>query len=273
MLTLFTFGHISIYLFGVTIAVGILAGMALALRESKKRGLSDDAVFDVVLWSLVGGMIGARIIYVLVYDPSYYLAHPLELFQINEGGLSIHGGILGGVFAGVWRTNKLKMSVWEVADILAPALILAQAIGRIGCDVFGLPMTKPYFWGVEFNGVWLHPAQVYELTMDYILFAWLWIRKNQTTYHGEVFVNYLIGFSLIRGIVELFRSNPELFNLWSVSHFLNLAGIVVGLCLHVYLKKRYPRKQEQSEKSITMTMMITLLLIIISVSIYYFIRG
>lgn len=274
MVELFSLGHFSIYLFGVTIAVGMLAGILLAGREAKRLGLSEDAVFDVVFYSLLGGIVGARLIYILFYDPSYYFANPLEILRINAGGLSIHGGILGGVLVGIWRVKKHELDLWQLADLLAPALILGQAIGRIGCDVFGLPMTKPYFWGVDINGTLVHPAQVYELTLDYILFAWLWLRRNSARYQGQIFVHYLIGFSVIRSIVELFRSNPEIFGFLSVSHLLSIAGIVAGLLLQQYLKKRYPLEaNKQSAASPLTTILVTILLIVVSVGLYYFIQG
>lgn len=274
MMELFSFGHISIYLFGVTVAVGMLVGILLAVKEAKRLGLPEDAVFDIVLFSLLGGIVGARLIYILVYDPAYYFANPLEVFRINAGGLSIHGGILGGILLGIWCIKKYKLDLWLTADLLAPALIIGQAIGRIGCDVFGLPMNQAYFWGVEVNGILVHPAQAYEFTLDYLLFAWLWLNRNSVRYRGQTFVHYLIGFSVIRSIVELFRSNPEVFGFLSVSHLLSIAGIITGLILQQYLKKCYPREvSKQDPSSAITTISFTILLITVSIGLYYFLQG
>ncbi len=175
---------------------------------------------------------------------------------------------------GVWQVKKYKLELWQIADLLAPALILGQAIGRIGCDVFGIPMAKPYFWGVEVNGTLVHPAQVYELTLDYLLFAWLWIKKNSKHYSGQIFVHYLIGFSVIRSVVEFFRFNPEIFGFLSVSHLLNIATVIAALVLQRYLKKYYsPVKVNQEPSSTGTTILITVFLIAASVSLYYFIQG
>ncbi|NLI93291.1 MAG: prolipoprotein diacylglyceryl transferase [Peptococcaceae bacterium] len=274
MIKLFSIWHFSIYLFGLTIVIGMLAGIFLAAKEGKRLGLSEDAIFDIILYSIIGGIVGARLVYVLVYDPSYYFANPLEILHINAGGLSIHGGILGGVLIGVWRVKKYKLNLWQVADVLAPALILGQAIGRIGCDVFGIPMVRPYFWGVLVNGILVHPAQVYEFILDYFLFAWLWLRRNSASYRGQIFVHYLIGFSIIRGIVELFRFNPQVFGFLSVSHLLSMAGILIGLILRNYLKKRYPLEfVKERSTPVVMTLLITILLAAASIGIYYFIRS
>ncbi|WP_170270059.1 prolipoprotein diacylglyceryl transferase [Heliorestis acidaminivorans] len=274
MVELFSFGPFSVHFFGVTIAAGMIAALYLATQEAKRVNLSEDAIFDVVLYSLLGGIIGARLLYILVYDPVYYLTNPFEVFRIQAGGLSIHGGILGGFFLGLWRALRNKLDVWHVADLLAPALILGQAIGRIGCDVFGVPMDKPFFWGVEQNGQIVHPVQAYELTLNYLLFAWLWTKRKSIHYKGQIFVHYLIGFSAIRSIVELFRMNPEVLGLLSVSHLLSFVGILTGLLLQQYLKKRYPlMTREHIPTSLTRTIGITFLLIIISTGLYYFVQG
>lgn len=274
MVELFSIGHYSIYLFGVTISMGVLAGILLADREAKRLGLSEDSVFDVILYTLIGGIVGARLVFILVYEPSYYIANPFEILRINTGGLSIHGGILGGVLMGIWRTKKQNLDLWQIADLLAPALILGQAIGRIGCDVFGIPMSKAYFWGINIGGTLVHPVQVYELTLNYVLFAWLWTRRNSAHYRGQTFVHYLIGFSVIRSIIELFRFNPEVLGILSVSHLLSIAGIITGLILQQYLKKRYPLEVSANKpKSAIPAIIATIALIAVSTGLYYFIQG
>ncbi|MDD3893908.1 MAG: prolipoprotein diacylglyceryl transferase [Syntrophomonadaceae bacterium] len=270
-----SFGHIHIYLFGITVAVGMLAGILLASKEAKRLGVSEDPFFDVVIFAVIGGIIGARLVHVLVYEPSYYLANPLEIIYINNGGLSIHGGILGGVLFALWRIKKHRLSLWQIADIIAPALILGQAIGRIGCDIFGVPMIGAYPWGVNVNGTLVHPAQVYEFILDYLLFAYLWSKRYSIRYQGQIFVHYLVAFSIIRGFVEYFRTDPTIFGFVSVSYLLSFAGIVAGLILHQYLKKRYPLEQISHAKALPAiyTYLITLIMIIVSVVIYYLVQG
>jgi len=270
----FSIGPIHIYFFGIMIALGMLAGILLASKEAKKLGIPEDPFFDLLVSVLLGGFIGARLIYVLVYNPTYYWTDPLEIIRINAGGLSIHGGILGGVLVGLWRIKKHRLSLWQIADVIAPALILGQAIGRIGCDVFGIPMIKPYFWGVQVNGSLVHPAQVYEFILDYLLFAYLWSKRLSAQYQGQIFVNYLIGFSLIRGIVEYFRTNPTVFDFLSVSYLLSFAGIAAGLILRQYLKKHYPLKTPPFKwSSAVYSFFASILLIILSAAIYYFVQG
>lgn len=273
MKEIFSFGHIHIYFFGITIAIGMLAAILLILKETKRTGLPDP-LFDVVLFALLGGILGARLAYILFYDPAYYIANPLEIIRINAGGLSIHGGILGGVLLGLWRVKKFRLPLWQIADLLVPALILGQAIGRIGCDVFGIPMAKPYFWGINVNSALVHPTQAYEFILDYLFFAYLWARRLSAHYQGQIFVHYLIGYSLIRAFVEVFRTNPTVFGFLSVAYLLSLAGVVVGIILHQYLKKRYPLDhQTRNPYFFIYPLLVSILLIIASTVVYYYVQG
>ncbi|MCT8137724.1 prolipoprotein diacylglyceryl transferase [Anaerobacillus sp. CMMVII] len=234
---LFSVGPINIYLFGMMIAVGTLVGLYLFLKVAKSKGLNEKVLLDVVLVSFIGGVVGARLVYVLVYNPTYYLSNPIEIILIHNGGLSIHGGLLGGLLVGILYLKKKEIPIWRTLDIAVPFIILAQGISRIGCDVFGVPTMSDPLWAIRVDGVLLHPAQAYEFTLNYLLFGYLWLRLQSTAYHGQVFFHYLIGFLTIRGIVEFFRDNPLLYGLISVSHVMSLAGIFVVVILMIYRKK------------------------------------
>ncbi len=141
----------------------------------------------------------------------------------------------------------------KAADAFAPGIIMGQAIGRIGCDVFGIPMTKAYFWGVSVNNQLLHPAQMYEALLNLVLFTYLWKSRNKTKYDGQLFIKYIIGFSIIRGIVELFRVNPIVFGPFTIAHATSLGIIVGALIMNNILKKRNQSDHinKPSEASIT----------------------
>jgi phosphatidylglycerol:prolipoprotein diacylglycerol transferase len=234
---LFRIGPFTVYLFGVMIAIGSLIGILLFIREAKRRGLNHKLLMDGVMYSLLGGILGARFIYVLIYNPSYYFSNPLEILFIHKGGLSIHGGILGGLIVGYLFMKRHKMPIWQTLDVVAPSIILAQGISRIGCDVFGGPISRLLPWGIEVNGEYLHPAQVYELLLDYLLFGYLWLRLKKVSYTGQVFLHFLIGYMTIRGIVEFYRLNPMVFGPFSVSHVMSLIGIIIGMILIKYRKQ------------------------------------
>jgi phosphatidylglycerol:prolipoprotein diacylglycerol transferase len=238
MKPLFSIGTITIHFFGVMIAIGALAGILLFIREAKRRKMDHKLLMDVAMYSLLGGILGARIVYVLVYNPSYYFANPMEVFFIHNGGLSIHGGIIGGLFVGYLFLKKHKLPIWQTLDIVAPSLILAQGISRIGCDVFGGPILSALPWGIEKYGELLHPAQAYEFLLDYVLFGYLWLRLKKPSYTGQVFLHYLIGYLAIRGIVEFARINPMVVGPFSVSHVMSLLGIIFAIILIRFRKRK-----------------------------------
>ncbi|MCD8500604.1 MAG: prolipoprotein diacylglyceryl transferase, partial [Bacillaceae bacterium] len=171
--------------------------------------------------------------------------------------------------------KKHKISVPEILDIVAPSLILAQAISRIGCDVFGGPLSANVPWSIEYKGEMLHPAQAYEFILNYLLFGYLWLRLKRVSYHGQVFVHYLIGFLVIRGIVEFTRINPMVFGPFSVSHVMSLIGIIFALLLAKTLKRQKVEiiNQEINKDEIAKTAAIVISLITISLFIYYTVQG
>lgn len=274
MIPLFSIGPLTFYFFGLMIAVGASVGIYIFTREAKRKGLDHKVLMDIAIYSLIGGIIGARITYILVYNPSYYFANPIKILHITEGGLSIHGGILGGVLVGYWFLKRHKMPIWETLDIVAPALIIAQGISRIGCDVFGGPISSALPWGVEKYGEYLHPAQAYEFLLDYLLFGYLWLRLKKPSYSGQVFIHYLIGFLVIRGIVEFTRVNPMVFGPFSVSHVMSLIGIIIAFILIKYRKKHKLINQENVIKTneYLKTGFFVLIMMAVSLLIYYFVQ-
>ena len=120
MIPLFSFGPITIYFFGFMIAIGAIVGILLLISEAKRRKMDHKSITDVVIYSLLGGVIGARIVFVVVYNPSYYLENPIEVFFIQNGGLSIHGGIAGGLIVGYFLMKRYKLPIWQTLDLAAP---------------------------------------------------------------------------------------------------------------------------------------------------------
>jgi len=203
---LFSLGPLPINTFGFMIAMGSLIAIFLIYREAKRKGFNTEVVIDLSLWAMILGVVGAKIGYVLIADPVYYWQNPWEFFHLQDGGLSIHGGIIGGILAGLLFSKFYRLPFWRLADTVAPGLALGIAIGRIGCDVFGRPMSQPWPWGVLVNGQLLHPAQAYEFILDYLLFFYLWRkRKKKITYDGQLFLQFIALYAVIRGIVEFVR--------------------------------------------------------------------
>lgn len=275
MKPLFSFGPITIHFFGLMIAIGALVGLLLFIKEAKRRKMNHKLLTDGVIYSLLGGIIGARIVYIVVYNPSYYLANPIEVFFIQNGGLSIHGGILGGLLVGYLFLKRHKLPIWETLDVVAPSLILAQGISRIGCDIFGGPISSALPWGMERYGELLHPAQAYEFLLDYLLFGYLWLRLKKTSYTGQVFLHYLIGYLAIRAIVEFARINPIVIGPFSVSHVMSLIGIIIAALLIKYRKRSgiIDKVNPIPKNEYIKTGIYVILLMVISLLLYYGVQG
>lgn len=276
MKVLFSIGHINIYFFGFMIALAALTGIYVSMKEAKRKGLDRDMIMEGCLYALLGGIIGARLAYILVYDPAYYLSNPGDIIMITSGGLSIHGGIAGGTLAALWFTKKHKLPLWKTADAIAPGLILAQGVGRVGCDVFGKVMSLPLPWGVYYNGNLVHPAQAYEFILNYLLFFYLWQIRKTPRYDGQVFTHYLIGYAIIRGLVEFTRTNPVVFGVFTVSHVLSLIMMITGVALSAYLKKNIVSANaviKHQKNNIAANFSLSLLLMFLSLGVFYGIQS
>ena len=226
--TLLQIGPFAVTLLGVFSVIGILAGLYVAKREAFRRDRDEALFHNLVLVALISAVAGARLYYALVFAPSYFLGDPLRILAFHEGGLSIQGALMGAL-AGVAVYCRFKrVSFWEIADIFAPGVILGQAIGRVGCDVFGVEASPWVWWAVDRGGTALHPVQLYESILNFLLFLGLWRLRGRTARDGELFLVYIIGFSLNRFAVEFFRVNPQAFGPFSVAHATSLAMIAVA---------------------------------------------
>ncbi|MFU0825415.1 prolipoprotein diacylglyceryl transferase [Clostridium sp.] len=276
MKELLSFGPIHIYFFGLMIAIGMIAGGTFAIKQGKKRGIHEDSILNLIMVVVISGILGARLFYILFYNPSFYFSNPSEIIRIDEGGLSIHGGIFTAIIAGYIYSIKSKLSFFKLADIVVMALPLAQGIGRVGCDVFGKPMINIMPWGILNGGQIVHPAQVYEFVLDYILFIFLWKRSFRKKFEGELFVIYLIAFPVIRGIVEFFRTNPVIWGPFSISHLLSLVLIIIGLIAYKLILNQSKEKMDTTieDEVKTSTLIFYLFaLILVSLTIFYFVQG
>jgi phosphatidylglycerol:prolipoprotein diacylglycerol transferase len=276
MKELFSIGPFHVYFFGLMIAISIISAVSFAEWQAKKRGIKDEIMFNLAIIGVIAGVVGARLFYILFYNPSFYFSHPMDIFKITEGGLSIHGGIFVALIAGYFYSVKVKVSFFKLADIAVMAVILAQGIGRVGCDVFGKVMTNIMPWGINVGGNILHPAQVYEFILDYILFIILWRKSEKQKYEGELFVIYIIGFPIIRGVVEFFRTNPVIGGPFSISHLLSLVFIIGGLIIYSYLKRNGNYEIKNHEEIMTpmyLKIICLILLIAVSLTVFYMVQG
>ena len=244
-------GNLTIRWYGVMIVTACIVGIWVACKEAERKGLDKKIIQDFSLYAIIGAIIGARFYYVVFGDWSRFLENPLSLFAIWQGGLAIHGGILGGLLVGLFYTRKHKISFLKLADTFAPSLILGQAIGRIGCffngDAHGYPTSLP--WGMVFSpespagqmfpGQAIHPTQLYEMIFNLIIFGILWKVRKKIKTDGHLFLLYVVLYSLIRIFVEYFRAD-KLTYLGEISsaQSIGVIGIVLSLILMFTLKRK-----------------------------------
>lgn len=202
-------GPLTIRWYGVIMAIAVIIGVTLASREARRQGIDPERILDLALIAAPLSWLGARLYYV-IFNWDYYSANPSEIPKIWHGGLAIHGGILTAILIGLWFSRHYRLDFWQLADICAPSLIMGQAIGRWGNffnqEAYGYETDLP--WAMYIDGAYRHPTFLYESLWDLgVFFFLLWIRRKPVIRKGEVFLLYLMAYSVGRFIVESFRTD------------------------------------------------------------------
>lgn len=247
---LFTIGPLKITCFGVMAACGFLSASILLFANRKSRGVSVDAINDLTLYSIVAGILGARLFYVIQFWPEYQ-NNFLQIFRIDKGGLVFYGGFFAALATLYIYCKRKDLSFLGVIDLLAPCLAIGHAFGRIGCFLngccYGRPTTLP--WGVEFpQGSFpfenypfekLHPTQLYESAFNFLLAIALVILLRKSKTKGVVAATYLITYGIGRFIIEMFRGdNAKFMNLFTVSQFIGIILIAAGIYIFSISRKQ-----------------------------------
>ena len=238
---LFEFGNIIIYSYGFFVAMGFLIAIFLILQETKKVNLETNKVFDLLIVILLGGLFGARSLFVLL-SWDYYSLNILKVFALHEGGLAIQGGIFGGIVAGAIFMKIKKLPIFFTADIVALYLPVSQAIGRVGCLLNGCCYGKEIHSGIGINfpgeTVVRFPSQPYYTIAFLVLFLFLRRIYDNKSFNGQIFSIYLICYGILRVGLDFFRGD-ELVSYFGItlSQILGIvtcfSGLVLFLCLKV----------------------------------------
>ena len=213
---LFHLGHFDLHTFGLLVALGFVFGLWAASRNARFAGLNPELPYDLAPWLIGGGLIGARMLYVVSYWQRDFAGQPVsEVFAIWKGGLVFYGGLIGATLAGIITVRRRGLPIWKVADCLAPGIALGHVFGRVGClfngCCFGRPSALP--WAIRFphdHSTYpsaVHPAQLYEALMNLAFFAGLTWMHRRRRFDGQIFAVYLLGYAVIRSIAEAFRGD------------------------------------------------------------------
>lgn len=229
---------IEVMWYGVLISLAVIIGTVLALRETKRQGVDENDFIDLLLYAIPIAIVGARLYYV-IFNWNYYKDDLVQILNFRGGGLAIHGALISAVIVAVIFTRKRHIDFWKMADIAAPSIVLGQAIGRwgnyINQEAYGTPTDLP--WGIMVNGVKVHPTFLYESIGDFSIFLFLlWYRRNREKVSGEVFLIYIMLYSLVRFFVEGLRTDSLMLGPIRVAQLVSVLGIV--LSLYYLLRKR-----------------------------------
>ncbi len=229
---------ISVRWYGLLIASAVIIGTLLALKETKRKSIEEEVFIDLLLYAIPFAIIGARLYYV-IFSWDLYRDNPIEAFNIRAGGLAIHGVIIAAVLVVIIFSKLKKQNPWVLTDIAAPSLILGQAIGRWGNfanqEAHGGPTDLP--WGIIIDGVKVHPTFLYESIWNLLVFFFLlWFSRKKAKVDGEVFILYLVLYSVARFFIEGLRTDSLMWGPFRVAQLISLAIIIIGS--YVFYKRR-----------------------------------
>lgn len=262
MLSQFSIGPLTIHTYALCILAGIVAAVVIAQRRLKARGGDPGQVIDVIIWAVPLGIVGARFYHVFTHGGDYFFsgANLWNVFAIWDGGNAIYGGLIGGTVGAIIGCRRAGLRLWSFADVLAPAMLVAQAIGRLGNwfnhELFGLPTTLP--WGLEIlptdsmfpkdllAGTLFHPLFLYEMIWNLLgVGVLLFLERRLSLRWGKVWALYMIWYGLGRSWLEAIRIDPtsDAFlgipaNIWA-----SFVAIALGVILFVVQTRRHPEPE------------------------------
>ncbi len=240
---IFSIGPLKFRWYGFMYILGFLCAYFIINAGARRRKLplSKDDIADLIFTLALGVILGGRIGYILFYNFAQYMANPIKVFFIWEGGMSFHGGLLGVILAGFWYARKKRIGFFQLADLTVPAVPIGLGFGRIGNfingELYGRVTNVP--WGMVFpegGSSPRHPSQLYEASLEgVLLFTILWLlgRKERPT--GVIFWTFIALYGLFRFFVEFFREPDRdvgyFFGYFSMGQLLSFPMFLLGLTM------------------------------------------
>jgi len=262
---LFHIGNFTVRTYGVVVAIATIAGIFLAMHFAETRmKISEDDFLSVAIWAIIGGIIGARLFWIFTSPwVSFYLASPLKIFAVWEGGLSFEGMLFGGLIAVLISVRHYKISFWGFLDVASPGVAIGYGIGKFACFFNGcchgivVPSWWPKFFPFanvftnvnsecELLNKSLFPTQLLNSLGGWITLAvvlWVLAKKN-TSYYGQVFVIFSYVFSVALFLVDFLRYIPTRFLGLTPNQWSSIAMVVFATVLHFVLRKKAPISQD-----------------------------
>jgi len=254
---LFEFAGLKITTYGLIVAVAFLASIYLAAELAKKQGIKSDIIFDLGFIIIIWAIIGARLLYILIWYKDY-IKDPIAIFKVWEGGLVFYGGFIASFFAALLWIKSKNLDFFILADIVAPFIAFGHSIARIGCFFAGCCYGREsnchhLLCGVVFpalgDNITRYPVQLYESFANFLNFLVLifFYRKFKSK-NGDVIFLYFLNYGIIRIIMEFFRGDPERGKILflSTSTFISLFMVFVGILWFFYFRHKKYGKNENN---------------------------
>jgi phosphatidylglycerol---prolipoprotein diacylglyceryl transferase len=252
---LISIGPLTLHTYGLLIAIGFIVALVIAIKTGKRHGIDPQQIMDLSFLLIISGIVGSRIIYI-VMNISYYIANPLDMFKLWQGGLVFSGGLLAALIAGYFYIRRHKLNILLMGDLFAPSIAIGQAIGRIGCFMagccYGRPASLP--WSITFTNpdsmaplnIPLHPTQLYDALSNFIIFIIILILSPLKKFNGQVIIWFLVMHSTARLIIERFRGDDRGImpgTGWTMTQFIAILILVSAIFALFYLRSRHDKNE------------------------------
>ncbi|MDW0118402.1 prolipoprotein diacylglyceryl transferase [Sporosarcina thermotolerans] len=251
--TAFEIGPISVRWYGILITTGIILAFLVVQKEMVKRGMHPDFLTDLLIWAVPISIISARIYYV-IFSWDSYRDNPADIFKIWEGGIAIHGALIGAFLTTYFFTKKRGISFWKVVDIAVPGILIGQIIGRwgnfINQEAHGGPVSEQFLentwipnWimnQMTIEGVTYHPTFLYESLWNVVGLIIVLILRRVRLKRGEIFFFYLIWYSIGRYFIEGMRTDSLYGGDLRAAQIVSILAILFGASMFVY--RRFIKK-------------------------------
>jgi phosphatidylglycerol:prolipoprotein diacylglycerol transferase len=249
---LFEFGPITVYTYGVLLALAYLAGLKLAMVRAQARGLDANRVLDLGIYIIISALVGAKLL-LLVTDYQTFSRDPRELLTLARSGGVFYGGLILAVGVALWYIRRIGLPLWTTCDVFAPGVALGHVVGRFGCFFAGCCYGKPTKlpWGITFTdpfaaanvgtplGVPLHPTQLYEAGAELVILSVLLATERKgRPFAGRTFWLYMLLYAVSRFFIEFFRGDERgTVGMFSTSQFISILLAPLAIVMLVYLAR------------------------------------
>ncbi|TMC45616.1 MAG: prolipoprotein diacylglyceryl transferase [Chloroflexi bacterium] len=244
---LVTIGGLKIHWYGIMIALGLYAGIQVALRDAARRGINKDQLMNLALLAAVLGIAGGRLYYVVQNNPGFYWHHPAEIIAVWQGGMAFFGAMFGGALAVAIAAWRWRMPFWSLLDVGALGMTIGQAIGRVGNIINGdIVGYRTNGWGFEYTNpntfgpinVPVQPASLYELLISLALFLLLWNLRNRIHPEGMLAMIYIVLYSISQFFIFFLRDNIIILGGLKQAQVTSLVVIALTLPVIAYLLRK-----------------------------------